>query len=430
MTSVLIILGLILLNGILAMAELSIASARRLRLQEMAGQGSAGARVALELADEPSAFLSTIQIGITLISIFNGAYGEASLVARLTPALANVPALAPYAYGLALAVVIGGITLASIIFGELVPKSIAMQYPEPVAAILAPPLRRLARLVSPLVWLLSFITELIMRLLRLHAPRDAAPTQQEISGMLKEGTDAGVLDQAEYDIVRRALRLDAQRLGALMTPRSDLHFIDPGEALQANLERIAASPHSRFPVFNKERSQVIGMVHAGDLFAQAVQGRALSAIDIAAAATPALFVPASVTGIGLLEQFRERGTELALVVDEHGQVLGMVTLTDLMGALVGGVPGVEAREGDAVQREDGSWLMDGAMPLERLRELLGTAAALPNEAAGAYQTLAGFMLHQLGHIPATSEHVDWDGHRFEVVDMDHNRIDRVLVSSR
>lgn len=195
--------------------------------------------------------------------------------------------------------------------------------------------------------------------------------------------------------------------------------------MQRNLELIAASPYSRFPVYSRDRSHVLGIVHAGDLFEQAVRTAAMGNIDIGAAVKPALYVPATVTGIGLLEQFREHRAELALVVDEHGQIAGMGTLADLMGALVGGVPGVEAHEDDAVQREDGSWLMDGAMP----RELLGTAVPSPNEAAGAYPTLAGFVMQQLGHIPAAAEHVDWDGHRFEVVDMDRNRIDRVLVSS-
>lgn len=429
MTEILIIFVLILLNGVFAMAELAIASSRRLRLQEMSGQGSGGARVALELADNPSGFLSTVQVGITLISIFNGAFGEASLVERLAPQLAAFPAVAPYARTVALGVVIVGITFASIIFGELVPKSIAMQHPEQVAALVAQPLQMLSRIMSPVVRLLALVNDLIVRLLRLSKPRDDAPTQQEISGMLKEGTDAGVLDQTEYEILRRAMRLDAQRLTALMTPRIDLQFIDLDAGLQDNLARIAASPHSRFPVYSGQRSHIVGVVDAGDLLQQAVEGRSLQDIDIGAAARPALYVPASVTARVLLEQFREHGAELALAVDEHGQVQGMVTMADLMGALMGGVPGVEARERDAVQREDGSWLMDGAMPLERLRDLLGTAAQFPGEADGACQTLAGFMMHQLGRIPAPSEHVEWEGRRFEVVDMDRNRVDRVLVST-
>lgn len=426
MIDVLIILVLILLNGVFAMAELAIASSKRLRLQEQAGQGSDGARVALELADNPSSFLSTVQVGITLIGIFNGAFGEASLAGRLAHWLATFAPLAPYARGAALGVVIVGITLASIVFGELVPKSIAMQHPETVATLLARPLRALSRLMSPVVRLLAWINDLVIRLLRLHAPRDEAPTEQEISGMLKEGTDAGVLDQAEYDIVRRALRLDAQRLPALMTPRIDLRVIDLGAKLDDNLQAIAAAPDQRFLVYHPAHGQVTGVVQAGDLLAQSLGP---GSIDIAAAARKPLYVPDSVSAMGLLAQFREHGADLALVVDEHGQVEGMVTLADLMGALVGGVPGAEARELDAVQREDGSWLMDGAMPLERLRELLGTAAEFPAEAAGAYQTLAGFVLHQLGRIPAPSDHFEWNGHRFEVMDMDRNRVDRVLVST-
>ena len=428
MTDVLIIFALILLNGVFAMAELAIASAKRLRLEEAARGGSAGAKVALQLADEPSAFLSTVQIGITLVSIFNGAFGEASLTDQLAPVLAKWQPLAPYARTVALAVVIIGITFASLIFGELVPKRIAMQFPERVAILAARPLQRLSRLMLPFVKILSMTTELIIRLLGLQEPDDQAPTQQEISGMLKEGTDAGVLDKTEYDIVRRALRLDDQRLSGLMTPRIDLEFIDLNDELNHNLAKIAGSPFSRFPVLSQDRTHVLGVVHAGDLFGQAVSKYALPEIDIAAATKPALFVPSTVTAMGLLDQFRAQRAELALVVDEHGQLLGMVTLADLMGTLVGGVPGVEARESEAIQREDGSWLMDGAMGLERLRELLGTAAAFPEEASGAYQTLAGFMLHQFGRIPRASEHVDWNGYRFEVVDMDHNRIDRVLVA--
>ncbi len=428
MSELLIILALILLNGVFSMAELAIASARRLRLEQSSRDGNAGARVALELADEPSSFLSTVQVGITVISIFNGAFGEASLTERLAPQLASVEPLAPYARPLALAIVILGITFVSIVLGELVPKRIAMLYPEVVAMLLARPLRALSRLLKPFVALLSVTTELILRLLGLQRSRDDVPTTEEITGMLREGNDAGVLDRTEYDIARRALHLDERRLTSVMTPRIDLQFIDLTESLSGNLEKIASSPYSRFPVCRGDPSDILGVLYAGDLLAQAVHAGSLGQIDIEAAMVQPLHVPSTLTAMGLLEQLREHRTELALVVDEHGQVLGLVTLADLTSVIVGGLPGVEAPEQDAVQREDGSWLMEGAMPLERVRELLGTSAAFAGEESGAFQTLAGFLLHQLGKIPRESEHVEWGGFRFEVIDMDRQRIDRVLVS--
>ncbi|SHH25582.1 hemolysin family protein [Massilia sp. CF038] len=428
MTDVLIIFALILLNGLFATAELSIASAKKLRLEESARRGSEGARVALDLAARPSDFLSTIQIGITLISIFNGAFGQASLAAQLGRQLAGFAPLAPYADMLALAVVIGSITLASIVFGELVPKRIAMQYPEATAALLARPLQRLSWLMTPLVRLLAAVTELIIRLCGLGRQASDAPTTEEISGMLREGSDAGVLDRTEYDIARRGLSLRQQRVSALMTPRVDLETVDLQADIGSNLRTIAARPYSRFPVIDGDPAQVLGVIHAGDLFAQTIRAGTLDAVDLHGALRQPLQVPASANAMGLLELFRERRAELALVVDEHGQLLGMVTLTDLMGAVVGALPGIEAREADAVQRDDGSWLLDGAMELERLREVLGTQAPFPDEAAQGYQTLAGMLLHQLGHVPAPSEQIEWKGHRFEVVDMDRNRIDRVLVS--
>lgn len=428
MTDILIILALILLNGLFATAELAIASAKKLRLEQSARQGSAGARVALELAADPSDFLSTIQIGITLISIFNGALGEASLAARLARQLGSLPALAPYAPQLALAAVIGAITVVSILLGELVPKRIALRYPEAVAATLARPLQRLSRLMKPFVRALAGATDLLARLVGIHGKADDAPTTQEISGMLREGSDAGVLDQVEYDIARRALGLREQRAAALMTARVDLSYIDVRAAREHSLATIAAHPYTRFPVVDGDPARVLGVIDAGELFAQAIRAGSLDGLDLHAALRAPLQVPPTTSAMQLLQLFRERRADLALVVDEHGQLLGMVTLTDLMGAVVGGLPGIAAREADAVQREDGSWLLDGAIALDRVRELLGTDAAWPDEAAGHYQTLAGLILHQLGRVPATSEHVEWNGYRFEVVDLDRNRIDRVLVS--
>lgn len=423
----LVIFGLILLNGCFAMAELSLVSAKRVRLEKMAGEGSRGARTAVQLADDPSGFLSTVQVGITLISIFNGAFGEASLVARIEPALAALPGLRPYAHAAALGIVVAGITVASILFGELIPKRIAIAYPERVATLIARPLHLLSLVMSPVVRLLAGTTSLITRLLGLGEGNANAPTAEDISGMLRESTDAGNVDQTESAIATRALQLDQQRLSAIMTARVDLQFIDLDDDVDSNLATIAASPYSRFPVHRGDPFHVLGVVHAGELFEQAVRGGEVAGIDIEAAMRQPLVVPDSASATQLLEQLRNNRADLALVVDEHGQLKGMVTLIDLLAALVGGVAAADQHDADAVRREDGSWLLDGAMALARVREVLGIAVAFPGEAAGAYHTLAGFVMHQLGHVPAASDHFEWGGWRFEVVDMDRNRVDRVLV---
>jgi len=429
MTDILIILFLILLNGVFAMSELALVSAKRMRLEKHAQEGSRGARTALELADEPSNFLSTVQVGITVISIFNGAFGEASLVARLTPWFKEMPLTAPYAYQLALGLVVICITFVSIILGELVPKRIAMQYPEAMATWIAPPLRTLSLVMKPFVKILSLTTEAIVRLLGIGRHKEEAPTEEDITGMIKESTDAGVFEKTEYDIVQRALRLDDQHLKALMTPRVDLSFVDLEAAREDNLARIAGSRYSRMPVCRGDRSQVIGFVHTRDLLAQAVRAGSMDAIDIAGAVQDILYVPDSISGMALLELFKKNNAELALIVDEYGDIQGMVTLTDVMSALVGDLTVIgEAQDPDAVQREDGSWLLDGGMALERFRDLMATHARFPGEELGAYHTLAGFMLYQLGYIPQAAETAQWGDYRFEVVDMDGNRIDRLLVT--
>ena len=429
LTSILIILFLIVLNGVFAMSELALVSAKRMRLEKKAAEGSRGARAALGLADEPSHFLSTVQVGITLISIFNGAFGEASLVAQLTPRFQEIPLIAPYAYQVALGLVVVCITFASIILGELVPKRIAMQYPEAMATLIAPPLRLLSKLMLPFVKILSFTTEAIVRLLGIGRHKEEAPTEEDITGMIKESTDAGVFEKTEYDIVSRALRLDDQHLKSLMTPRVDVTFIDLEDPRADNLERIAGSRYSRLPVCRGDRSHIVGFVHTRDLLAQAVRAGTLDAIDIEAATQEMLYVPETVSAMALLELFKKNNMELALIVDEYGDIQGMVTLTDVMSALVGDVTVIgEEHDPDAVQREDGTWLMDGGIALDRFRDLMGTAARFPGEDAGAYHTLAGFMLYQLGYIPQPAEIVAWEEYRFEIVDMDGNRIDRLLVT--
>lgn len=426
---ILIILGLILVNGIFAMSEIAIVSSKRIRLQKLAENGSSGAQAALDLSDSPSRFLSTIQVGITLIGIFNGAFGEASLVAQLTPEVATLPVVGEYAREISLAIVVVGITFASLILGELVPKRIAMQHPEAVASLIAAPMQWLSRLMGPFVKILTVSTEFILRLLGLHHKKDDAVTEEEIAGLLREGTNAGLFEKTEHDIVSRALRLDDQRVAALMTPRMDVHYIDLEDPIEINLAKIADSSYNRFPVCKGDLSHVIGIVHAGSLFEQTIRGQSINTIDIAAATKPPLFVPETISAMQLLETLKVNRAELALVIDEYGEIEGIVTLSDVLGALVGDVSVIDQdHEADAIQRDDGSWLLDGGITFDRFRELLGTDVRFPEEASGSYHTLAGFVMTWLGHIPKMSEYFEWEGYRIEVVDMDRNRIDRLLVS--
>ncbi len=426
---ILIILALIIVNGIFAMSEIAVLSSKRMRLQRLSEGGSRGATAALELSDSPSRFLSTVQVGITLIGIFNGAFGEASLVAQLTPVLAGVPLIGQFPREIALAIVVIGITFSSLILGELLPKRIAMQYPETVASLIAAPMQWLSRLMGPFVRVLSFTTEALLRLMGMHQPKDTSVTEEEITGMLKEGTDAGLFEKTEHDIVSRALRLDDQRIAALMTPRMDIDFINIEDTLEVNLTKIANSPYSRFPVCKGNLSHVIGIVHGGNLFDQAILGKSLDCVDIAAATTPPLFVPESVSAMQLLEALKQNRAEFALVVNEYGEIEGIVTLSDVLGALVGDVSVIDNnQEADAVRRADGSWLIDGGISFDRFRELLETEVEFPEEVSRTYHTLAGFVLTRFGYIPKASEYFEWENFRIEVVDMDRNRIDRLLVS--
>ncbi|WP_436105927.1 hemolysin family protein [Massilia sp. LjRoot122] len=429
LTDILIISFLILMNGVFAMSELALVSAKRMRLERRAEEGSRGARAALELADDPSHFLSTVQVGITLIGIFNGAFGEASLVSHLTPHLETVPVLAPYARELALGLVVISITIASIIFGELVPKRIAMAYPDAMATLIAQPLRMLSVVMAPFVKGLSLATNAIVRVIGIHQAKEEAPTEEDIAGIIKEGADTGVFEKTEYDIVQRALRLDDQHLKSLMTPRVDLVILDLEEDRAVNLATIAANPYSRFPVCRGDRSHILGYVLIRDLFGQAVRTGSLEAIDLDGAVQELLYVPETVSAMALLEMFKKNHAELALIVDEYGDIQGMVTLSDVMSALVGDVTVAgEEHDADAVRRPDGSWLLDGGVALDRFRDLLESTHDFPGEDEGAYHTLAGFMLYQLGYIPKPADTVDWQGFRFEVMDMDGNRIDRIMVS--
>ncbi|WP_028357544.1 hemolysin family protein [Brackiella oedipodis] len=424
MLNLIAILVLILVNAIFVMAEIAIVTAKRMRLQHEADQGKRSAKVALSLIDNPTKALSTTQIGITLIGIFVGAMGEASLVSMLQPYVESIPGLANYAYQISLFIVVMGITFVSLIIGELVPKRIGMQYAEQIAAFFAIPMKWLSTIVSPFVWVLSFTTELILKLLRFNRHNGDALTEEDINSLLKEGATAGLFEKTEHDIVARALSLDDKPVASIMTPRNDIHYIDLKDSLQDSLTQIADSPYSRFVVCEDDLDNVVGIIDAGTLFEQQIRGQP---INIRELTRPAKFVPETISAMDLLETLQQQRSEIAVVINEYGEVEGVCTLRDILKVLVGyTIPLNEDQSSDFVYRADGSWSLDASIDFDRFREILETDTEFPGEDED-YHTLAGFIFQELGHIPEPKEHFTWQGYYFEVLTMDKHRIDRVLV---
>ena len=421
---VLFVLLLLAANGVFAMSELAVVSSRKSRLARMGAGGDSGARAALELAESPDRFLSTIQIGITLIGILAGAFGGATIAEQIGERVAAVPALAPYAEAVGLLVVVVAITYLSLVVGELVPKRLALNDPERIAAAVARPMGLLARLASPVVGVLSFSTSAVLRLLRTKAPTDPPVTEDEIKVLIEQGTRAGVFEEAEREMVKGVFRLADRRVSALMTPRLDIVWLDADAPRGEVLRKAAGSRYSRFPVCRGGLDGVLGVAKAKDLLALGLGGAA----DLKSVMKRPIFVPEMRSALQALEIFKSSGAHLALVIDEHGSIEGLVTMSDVLEAIVGDIePAGAPADAYAVRRDDGSWLLDGALPLDELKELLSTGA-LPGEERGGFQTLAGFVLYMLGRVPRAADSFEWAGLRFEVVDMDGNRIDKVLVS--
>ena len=422
-----IILALILLNGLFAMSEIALLTARRARLKAMEEGGDASAAAALRLAGDPTRFLSTIQIGITSIGILNGILGEAALEAPLAAAFQRLGLEERTAQYLATGSVVVLITYFSIVLGELVPKRLGQLDAERIARIVARPMNGLAILARPFVRLLSASTELLVRSLA-AGRRSAAPavTAEEIQALLAEGSQAGAIEEEEHRIVRNVLRLDDRYLPSLMVPRSDVVTLDASLPWEENARRILESGHLRFPVVRGDLSEVLGVVSARQLLHDALQGRMP---DLAREARPAAYLREDLSGLEVLETMRSTGTQLALVVAAYGEVLGIVTLSDVVEAITGEIRPRAREEARAVQREDGSWLLDGLIPAAELRERLGLRH-LPEEQdePARYHTLAGMLIVLLGRLPQTADHADWEGWRFEVVDMDERRVDKVLAT--
>ena len=421
---ILIILLLPIANAVFVMSEMAVVSARKVRLQHMANQGDLRALAALKLANAPNQFLAIVQVGITLIIIVSGAFGEGAIGKRLVPIFNLVPLLAPYSQAIASVMAIVVITYITLVIGELVPKRLALNNPERIAAAIAVPMQMFAVVASPVVYLLSASTETIVRLLGIRPSTAPQVTEEEIKVLIEQGTEAGMFEEAEQDMVERVFRLGDRPVNALMTPRPDIVWLDLEDSAEENRQKMVDSSHSRFPVCQGGLDNVLGMIHVTDLLGRSLSGLPL---DLTVSLRQTVFVPENTRGLKVLELFKQTGTHIALVVDEYGVVQGLVTLNDILVEIVGDVPqNDQPEEPQAVQREDGSWLLDGMLPIDEFFEIF-ELGELPTDHRGSYQTLGGLVITHLGKIPTATEHFDWQGMRFEVIDMDGNRVDKVIV---
>jgi putative hemolysin len=422
----LFILLLIFSNGFLAMSEIAIVSARKVRLQQRAEAGDAASQAALELAEEPGRFLSTVQIGITLVGILAGAFGGATLADRLTPIVAQVEVLRPFSRAISMGLIVLLITYLSLVLGELAPKQIALNNSERIAAMIAPLMQFLSRLTAPVVTLLTLSTNFVLRLMGVRPSTEPSITEEEIGILMGQGADSGIFEPMEEKMVRQVFRLGDRRLDSLTTPRHEIIWLDLEDPPDVTQSKILDSRHNHFPVAEGGLDNLLGFVRSNDLLTQCLNGERL---DIRAALRPPVFVPENLLAFDVLERFRETRSQIAFSIDEYGGIQGLVTLHDILEAIVGDIPEPdEDDDPDAVQREDGSWLIDGLLPIEEFKDLFNLKE-LPGESGNYFQTVGGFVMSQMGRIPLSGDSFQWEDLRIEVVDMDGHRVDKIMISS-
>ncbi|MDY7021962.1 MAG: hemolysin family protein [Cyanobacteriota bacterium] len=420
----LILLLLILANGLFAMSEIAIVSSRKVRLQQLANAGNSKAKTALELASTPNRFLSTVQVGITLIGILAGAFGGTTLADKLATKLSYIPALEPYSDALSLGMVVCIIAYLSLILGELVPKRLALNHPERIAVLVAKPMKFLSKITSPVVYLLSGSTELILHLLGSEVPNEPQVTEEEIKVLIEQGTQSGIVEEAEQDIVDRVFQLGDRAVKSLMTPRPDIVWLDLEDRPDQNRHKLNQSVYTRVLVCQGGLDNVLGFVRVTDLLSQTLSNEPL---DLTRPLQRPLFVPESTSALRILEMFKQTGTHIGIIVDEYGVIQGLVTLNDILLELVGDIPAVDNQdEPQVIQREDGSWLLDGMLEVEEFFELFNLEG-LTQKLPGNYHTVGGFVITHFNRIPSVADHFEWNGLRIEVVDLDGNRVDKVLV---
>ncbi|NEQ52334.1 MAG: HlyC/CorC family transporter [Leptolyngbya sp. SIO3F4] len=423
LTNILIILALIIANGVFAMSELAVVSARKVRLEQAARTGDRNAQAALRLSKRPDNFFSTVQVGITLISIISGAFGGSALSGPVAELIGKIPPLAPYANRLAFPLVVGIITYLSLILGELVPKQLALTMPEAIAKIIARPMATLSRVTAPVVALLSFSTNLVVRLLNIQPEGGPSVTEAEIRAFIQQGTEEGTLEVAEREIMERAIRLGDRQVTSIMTPRPDIIWLDLEDTAEENQRKIIASRYRRLPVCQGSLDNNLGLISVNSLLRRALYHKPL---DLTVGLEQPLVIPEISRSLPLLEQFKRSRVHTALVVDEYGTIQGLVTLWDILEALVGDAPAIDEPGDKPRQREDGSWLLGGMMNIEDVYSCLRLGEFLDKTAS--YYTLGGLVIHQLGRIPKATDRFEWNGFTVEVMDMDGNRVDKVLVT--
>jgi putative hemolysin len=419
-----ILFALICLNGVFAMSEIALVTARKARLQKLIDEGDSGAAAAVKLGEDPTRFLSTIQIGITSIGVLNGIVGEAALAAPMAMWLVSLGMPQAYASFAATGIVVLTITYFSIVVGELVPKRIGQSYPETFARLVARPINFLALATKPFVILLSASTRALLRLMGVKETKGTPVTEEEIHAMLVEGTSAGVIESHEHTMVRNVFRLDDRQIGSLMVPRADIVCLDVDDSFEDNLRHIEESDHARFPVVQGGIENILGVINARQWLARALKDKSQSLREQALQSP--LYVPETITGMELLDNFRLSDVHMAFVIDEYGEVQGIITLQDLIEAITGEFQPRDPETSWAVQREDGSWLLDGHIPVPELKDRLGLEE-VPEEERGRYHTLSGMIMLLTGTLPKVADSVLWEGWKLEIVDMDGRAIDKVLA---
>lgn len=417
---IVMILGLILVNAVLAMSEAALVASRKARLQQKAGEGDKASALALKLIEDPNTFLSTTQIGITLIGVLAGAVGGATIAEALAGVIQKIPYLSQYSESIGLGAVVLTITVLSLWLGELVPKRLGLHSPERIARIIAGPMLFLSRVFSPLIKLMSVATNFILRAMGMKDSAEPPITEEELQMLIDQGTQAGVFQEAEQDMVEGIFSLSDQRVYSLMTPRTEIVWLDVDDSVEDILGKIAGSEYSRFPVRQDSLETILGIVKSRDLLVQSLSGTEIKLKELL---KPAFFIPETMFASRALEIFKEKGTELLLVIDEFGGVQGLITINDILEEIVGEI---ENEEPQATQRQDGSWLLDGMLEVDEFKEIF-KLDSLPHEAE--YETLSGFIMISLGRLPQTADRFEWHNLRFEVIDMDGRRVDKVLVTT-